>query len=312
MAERQRMILDVDTGLDDAVALALAVNLPDAEVVAVTTVAGNVDVERATRNTLNVLDAVGATDVPVHRGSSRPLVRTHRHASYAHGEDGLGGVSLPESGRAIGADRGPAAIIRLASAHPGDLTLVTLGALTNLAIALNVEPGLPDLLRRVVVMGGAYHVPGNVTPAAEFNVWEDPEAAAQVFAAPFKELIAVGLDVTNHVRLDASAIAALDRRSDLSPAARLVRDLGHSPMWHGWSSKLALHDPIAVAAAYDPTLFTYESAAIRVETEGETSGKTVVIGEGPVRVAIGIDEERFFRLFNECLGLAAADDVRRV
>jgi inosine-uridine nucleoside N-ribohydrolase len=155
VSEPVPLILDVDTGTDDALALAYAVESPAIDLVAVTTVAGNVGVDRTTANTLAVLDWLGATAVPVHRGASRPLCRPHRDAMYFHDEGGLGGARLPAAIREIGHDRGPAATIRLARQRPGELTLVTLGPLTNLAIALNVEPGLPDLFKAVVVMGGA-------------------------------------------------------------------------------------------------------------------------------------------------------------
>jgi len=201
MTEQVPVILDVDTGTDDALALGYAVASPRIELVAVTTVAGNVGVEKTTANTLAVLDWLGAGDVPVHRGASRPLVRPHRDAVYFHDEGGLGGAQLPPSTRSVGADRGPAALIRLARLRPREVTLVTLGPLTNLAIALNVEPNLPELLKSVVVMGGAYSVPGNTTPAAEFNILVDPEAAEQVFTARFPNLTTVGLDVTERVAL---------------------------------------------------------------------------------------------------------------
>src|SRR5215212_1677322 len=188
------LILDVDTGTDDALALAYAHANPNIELVAATTVAGNIGVELATANTLAVLDFVGASSVPVHRGASHPLSRSHRDAIYFHHENGIGGAQIPASSREIGLDRGPAAMIRLARQRPGEITLVCLGPLTNLAIALNVEPGITELLAGVTLMGGAYNVPGNTTPAAEFNILVDPEAAEQVFAAPFKRLIAVGLD----------------------------------------------------------------------------------------------------------------------
>jgi inosine-uridine nucleoside N-ribohydrolase len=195
------LILDVDTGTDDALALAYAIQSPHIDLIAVTTVAGNVSVEKTTANSLAVLDWLGADSVPVHRGASRPLVRPHRDAIYFHDEGGLGGARLPASRRPVGADRGPAAIIRLALQRPREMTLVMLGPLTNLAIALNVEPGLVDVLKEVVVMGGAYRVPGNTTPAAEFNILVDAEAAEQVFAAPFRDLTVVGLDVTQQVAL---------------------------------------------------------------------------------------------------------------
>src|SRR5688500_8734291 len=149
-------ILDVDTGIDGALALALAVRSPEIGLLAVSTLAGNVDVERTTDNTRRVLTWVGATGVPVHRGASRPLCKPPRHAVHVLGSNGLGNAELPEGTNPIGRDKGPAALIRMAKAQPGEITLVCVGPLTNLAIALNVEPDLPMLLRRVVIMGGAF------------------------------------------------------------------------------------------------------------------------------------------------------------
>ena len=223
MTEQVPVILDVYTGTDDALALGYAVASPRIELVAVTTVAGNVGVEKTTANTLAVLDWLGAGDVPVHRGASRPLVRPHRDAVYFHDEGGLGGAQLPPSIRSVGADRGPAALIRLARLRPREVTLVTLGPLTNLAIALNVEPNLPELLKSVVVMGGAYSVPGNTTPAAEFNILVDPEAAEQVFTARFPNLTTVGLDVTERVALTRDDWDAVDTATCLPPPATLLR-----------------------------------------------------------------------------------------
>src|SRR5215216_893987 len=228
MSERVPLVLDVDTGTDDALALAYAVASPKIELVGVTTVAGNVDVEKTTANTLSVLDWLGAAHVPVHRGASRPLVRPHQDASYFHDESGLGGAQLPTSTRSIGADRGPAALIRLARQWPGALTLVALGPLTNLAIALNVEPELTQLLKWVVIMGGAYTVPGNTTPAAEFNILVDPEAADQVFTAPFPRMTAVWLDVTEQVALTRDDWDAVNTGTSLPRTATLLREVGGS------------------------------------------------------------------------------------
>src|SRR5215218_755265 len=228
MTDRVPIILDVDTGTDDALALAYAVASPGIDLLAATTVAGHVDLGKTTANTLSVLDWLGARDGPVHRGASRPLVRPHRDAIYLHDEGGLGGAQLPPSTRSIGADRGPAALIRLAKQRPRELTLVTLGPLTNLAIALNVEPGLPELLKSVVVMGGAFTVPGNTTPAAEFNILVDPEAADQVFGAAFPDFTAVGLDVTQQVALSRVDWDAANAASSLPRSARLLREIGIS------------------------------------------------------------------------------------
>src|SRR3954468_10778522 len=215
MSERQPYFLDVDTGIDDAVALALAVASPEIELLAVSTLAGNVDVVRATDNTRRVLSWLKSPSVPVHRGASRPLVKTHADAVHVHGHNGLGGISLPDSAGGIGKDRGPAALIRHAMERPGEITLVCTGPLTNLAIALNVEPSIAVLLRRLVIMGGAFFNPGNVTKFAEFNIYVDPEAAAQVFAAPFSDVTVVGLDASHQ--------AALDRKTWRSAAGRGVR-----------------------------------------------------------------------------------------
>ena len=303
MRERLPVILDVDTGIDDALALALAVRSPGVDLVAVTTVAGNVDVERATANTLAVLDWLGAAEVPVHRGASRPLVRPHRDATYLHATGGLGSAKLPPSGRTIAADRGPAAIIQLATARPGELTLVCVGPLTNLAIALNVEPQLPELLRDVVVMGGAFEVPGNVTPAAEFNVYVDPEAAVQVFAAPFPRLTVVGLDVSQQTALPRAVWAAAECGGGTDAATRLVVEVCRQAFTERGFAGFYLHDPLALAVALDPSLVQVREAAVAVGLSGEERGRTRVSGTGSVRVAHGVDAERFLAGFSRTLGL---------
>lgn len=307
MSERVPVILDVDTGTDDALALAYAVASPRIDLIAVTTVAGNVDIEKTTANTLAVLDWLGATDVVVHRGASRPLVRPHRDAIYFHDEGGLGGAQLPPSARSLGADKGPAALIRLARQRPGELTLVTLGPLTNLAIALNVEPTLPELLKSVVVMGGAYTVPGNTTPAAEFNILVDPEAAEQVFAAPFPNLTAVGLDVTEQVALTRDHWNAVSAASSLPPTASLLREVGRFAFSHLGRHQFALHDPLSVAVAVDPTLIDTRQSAISVDTVEPERGRTRLVGPGTVHVATSVDAKRAFEEFRRTVGLPTSD-----
>lgn len=307
MAGPTPIILDVDTGTDDALALAYAVASPEVDLVAVTTVAGNVGVERATANSLAVLEWLGASHVPVHRGASRPLVRPHRDASNYHGESGLGSARLPRSEREVGHDRGPAAIIRLARERPGELTLVAVGPLTNLAIALNVEPRLPELLPSVIIMGGAFHVPGNVTPAAEFNIYVDPEAAGQVFAAPFSRLVAVGLDVTERVVLTREDWNAANQRTDLPPAAALLSEVGRFAFSDLGHDDFALHDPLATAVAVAPELIEFERATVVVDTEGEDEGRTRVVGPGNVQVAVDVDQAAALKRFRRTVGLPTGD-----
>lgn len=303
MAARIPMILDVDTGTDDALALAYATRNSHIELVAVTTVAGNIGVDKATKNTLEVLAWLGAADVPVHRGASRPLVRPHRDATYFHDEGGLGGAMLPEADREIGSDRGPAAMIRLARQRPGELTLVCVGPLTNLAIALNVEPRIVELLHAVVLMGGAYNVPGNVTPQAEFNIMVDPEAAEQVFAAPFREITAVGLDVTEQVALSRGDWNAANANADLPPSALLLKEIGRFAFTVLHREHFALHDPLAVAVALDPRLVQVEQAAIIVEAEEPLRGKTRIVGPGKVRVATSVNVVEALGDFRQTVGL---------
>jgi purine nucleosidase len=303
MTDRVPIILDVDTGTDDALALAYAVASPRIDLIAATTVAGNVDIEKTTANTLTVLDWLGAADVPVHRGASRPLVRPHRDAIYFHDEGGLGGAQLPPSPRSIGPDRGPAALIRFARQRPGELTLVTLGPLTNLAIALNVEPGLPGLLKSVVVMGGAFSVPGNTTPAAEFNILVDPEAAQQIFAAPFPNLTVVGLDVTEQVALTGEDWDAVNAAESLHPSASLLREVGKFAFSQPGRNRIPLHDPLSVAVAIDPTLIDCQNVAIAVEAIEPERGRTRIAGPGSVRVSTAVDAERALEEFRRTVGL---------
>jgi purine nucleosidase len=306
VSERIPLVLDVDTGTDDALALAYAIASPEIELVAITTVAGNVDVEKTTANTLSVLDWLGAGDVSVHRGASRPLVRPHRDAIYFHDEGGLGGARLPTSTRSIGPDRGPAALIRLARQRPGELTLVALGPLTNLAIALNVEPRLPELLKSVVIMGGAYSVPGNTTPTAEFNILVDPEAANQVFAASFPTLTAVGLDVTEQVALTRDDWNAVNTGSSLPRTATLLREVGGSAFSKLGRDQFALHDPLSVAVAIDPSLIVVRELAIAVDTVEPELGRTRITGPGTVRVAASVDSMRALEEFRRTVGLPLA------
>ena len=290
--------------VDDALALAFAIRSRRADVVAVTTLAGNVDVEQTTSNTLTVVDWLGATALPVYRGASRPLVRPHQDAVYFHDADGLGGAELPRSERAVGPHRGPAAIVRLASERPGDLTLVCVGPLTNLAIALNVEPRLPDLLRGVVVMGGAFAVPGNVTPVAEFNVYADPEAAAQVFAAPFARLSVVGLDVTQQTALPRQLWEAATRQTAADAAVSLVAAVCRRAFTVRDLPRFYLHDPLAVAVALDDSIVGWEDATIEVGVGETERGGTRVVGAGSARIGRSVDAERFHDRFFDALGLS--------
>lgn len=308
---RTKLLFDVDTGVDDALALLLALGHPAAEIVGIGTVAGNVEVDQCTENSLKVLKLAGRVDIPVARGCSRPLVQPLRTAAYVHGNDGLGGAGLPASGLAPSGEHAVDQLIRLASAQPGEITLVAVGPLTNVAVALMRQPALPRLLKQVVVMGGAFAHPGNSSATAEFNIWVDPEAARMVFEAGFA-LTVVPLDATMQALLDDGHLAALGD----GPKAGFVRAITTDYMAlyarRRGRRAAAMHDPLATAIALDPTLMTdAPSLPVTVETAGAwTRGMTVAdrrpgarddAPPGRATVCLAADVPRFFDLFLSAL-----------
>ncbi len=311
------VILDVDTGIDDALGLLYACAAPDARILGVSTVAGNVDQARATRNTRAVLALAGRPDIEVWPGCDRPLMRTTERAGAVHGESGLGHAVLPEpAAAAADARHAVEAIVAAARAHAGELILVATGPLTNIAVALMGEPELPNLLKRLVLMGGAFKEGGNVTPAAEFNIWHDPEAAHIVFnrfggegAAP---LVAVGLDVTRRTLLLPEHVAELARRCEGAPHARPLMRFFDDATRHYFEfmeqregrRHFVMHDPLAIAAALDPTLIETTAVAVDVETSGAlASGMTLADWRGVWRrkpnaqVATAVRAERMIAEF---------------
>ena len=204
------LLIDCDTGIDDALALLYAAASPEAEMVGVSCVAGNVELPHIVRNTLAVLELAGRPDIPVAAGADRPLVRALRTAADTHGPTGLGYAVLPAPSRGVVAEGAAGVIAAAARARPGELTLVTLGPLTNVALALQREPDLPHLLQRMVMMVGSYRSPGNTAPTMEWNAGLDPEALAAVLAAwgaarvadpAIGRPVAFGLDVTERAKL---------------------------------------------------------------------------------------------------------------
>ena len=269
------MLLDCDTGVDDAVAILLTKYLNTLELKAVTTVAGNVEVEHTTRNTLQVLELAGMEHIPVYRGAEKPLLCEAVTAHHVHGQNGLNEMILPQPKRKPEAMPAWDAIYEYAKKYEGELVVIAIGPLTNLALAIAKYKELPGLLKRIVIMGGAA-VGGNVTPSAEFNVYADPEAADMVFTcgAP---VYMCGLDVTMRAYLTAEEldeIAALG-----SKQAVFTRDVMQGILKFYRTYKLggvAFHDPVTVLYADDDSYFQTDFAGVRVETKGKlTRGKTV-------------------------------------
>ncbi len=266
--------LDSDPGVDDAMAMALLFALPEYDVKGVSAVAGNVELEKTFQNARNLAAFFGRKDVPVYAGARRPLFRTPRTCPVIHGENGLGDVDLPASDAPV--EKKPAwdALYEAAVAAKGELTLVAIGPLTNVALALGKYGALPKLLKRIVLMGGSASW-GNATPAAEANIFCDAEAASVVFqcGAP---LVMCGLDMTMKTVMTP---AELDRMGALNPTAKFLRDAAQHGLAYSQAhgvDGMALHDPTAVLYPLYPELFSGEEAGVAVETKGTiTYGKTV-------------------------------------
>jgi pyrimidine-specific ribonucleoside hydrolase len=297
-----RVILDCDPGHDDAIALLLALASPELELLGVTTVSGNQTLEKTTANAIRVLDHLGRDDVPVAAGAPRPLVRERRVAAEVHGETGLDGPDLPPPAREPEPEHAIDWIATTLAAAPSPVTLVATGPLTNVALLLARHAGVESELERIVLMGGAI-AEGNVTPAAEFNIWTDPEAAQRVFSSGL-EVTMVGLDVTHRALLRQ---ADVDRLAAAGGAGKLVADLyGFYARFHrqryGWDGA-PVHDALALAHVIDGTLLETRHCGVIVDTDPELSrGRTHVdlwgrAGWEPnCHVAVKVDAGRFLEL----------------
>ena len=309
-------MLDVDTGIDDALALLYACASPEAELVAVTCCAGNATIEDTCRNTRAVLALAGRPDVAVAGGRSTPLERPLEITPETHGPHGIGYAELPDPGPPVSIGGGAERIVEAARDRPGELTLVTLGPLTSLALAVRDEPRLPFLLRRWVCMGGAFRVPGNTTPISEWNVHCDPEAAREAFAAwqaavdtgrPVARALVVGLDVTEQARVTTDHVVAIARLAgshpdddldpDRAPGSPERRSVASNPVVRFLADALRfyfefharydgfygafVHDPLAVAVALDPSLVRTASVAVDVDAQrGPADGQTIADWRG--------------------------------
>ena len=255
---RQKIIIDTDPGQDDAVAILLALASPDElEMLGITTVAGNVPLSRTSTNARKVLELGGRPDIPVHAGCMRPMLRKPRTAEYVHGPTGLNGPDLPEPKMPLGKAHGVDWIIETLMAHPaGTITLCTLGPLTNVGMALVKAPAIAERIQRIVMMAGAYFEVGNVTPAAEFNVYVDPEAADVVMRSGIP-ITVQPLDVSHQVlstRERIETLRALGNKTGHAVAEMLTFSEAFDVKKYGWTGA-PLHDPNVIAWLLKPELY---------------------------------------------------------
>jgi purine nucleosidase len=312
------VVVDTDTGIDDAMGVAYALVSPRLDVLALTTVFGNVDVDRTTRNTLSIPEQLGVPAPPVSRGAARAFIEPPVTYEFVHGSDGVGDAGFPPPSGSESGEHAAQTIVRLAKERPGEVVLVPIGPLTNLALALMLEPELPSLVKRVVWMGGVVMGPGNVTPVAEADAALDPEAVRMVLGADWPVTM-VGLDITDRVLFERSDYDRLHASG--SSAARYVTAI--APFYMSFYEKIlgrwacAMHSPLTVAIAADPSLVT-ETLTCPVSVElapGITRGMTVADRRGgreegaregleakDVEVVLDVDIDRFKAEFMEVIG----------
>ncbi len=313
MTERIPLLIDTDPGVDDALALLMAFNDPRHELVGLTIAAGNVGLKHTVANALKLCEVAGV-DAPVFAGADAPLLHPSPDAGYVHGQDGFGDVGYPPAQRQAEAEHAALAIIRLSHQHAGKLLLVALGPLTNLALALKLDPTLPQRIARLVVMGGAVTCQGNITPAAEFNIYFDPEAAHIVFEAferidlaDWEAVIAHGL---HHERVVGWLQAGSERGrfyERISEKTRLWSIDRRGDHWHA-------ADALAMAFALEPDgALDVQDRPVSIELEGTHSrGATIVDWrrqEGradKVAILMKYDQQRFESLIQAALAASPA------
>lgn len=303
------IIIDTDPGQDDAIAILTAIAADELDLLALTTIAGNVPIDRTTENALKLSELAGAGDLSIHRGCDRPMVNDLVTAEYIHGESGLDGPSLPEPSRDVNPGHAVDYLVdMLGSAADEPVTVCLLGPMTNMGMALVKEPSIVAGIDEFVIMGGSFHAGGNVTSTAEFNVFVDPHAAHVVLTSGVPMTI-MPLDVTHRAQATAPRIAALaDLESPVGDAVVAMVKFAerYDVARHGFEG-FPLHDPTVIAYLLEPEIFSFRDGAVSVVLEhGVAHGMTVADWWGRrepnAKVALDLDADRYFELLAERLG----------
>ncbi|KAK6147170.1 hypothetical protein DH2020_018082 [Rehmannia glutinosa] len=314
--KREKIIIDTDPGIDDSMAILMAFQSPDLEILGLTTIFGNVTTEDATRNALHLCELAGRPDIPVAEGSTEPLKRgTPRIADFVHGSNGLGNIVIPPPKSRKSEKSASEFLVEKVSEYPGEVSILALGPLTNLALAIKRDSSFASKVKRVVVLGGAFFALGNVNPAAEANIYGDPEAADIVFTCG-ANIDVVGINITTQVKMTDMHLDELRKSKGrhvqfLGDICKFYRD------WHVKSDGvygIFLHDPVSFVALVRPDLFTFKKGVVRVETQGICVGHTLM-DQGlkkwnssnpwsdfsPVSVAWTVNTEQVLNYVNEIL-----------
>lgn len=315
-----RIILDADPGIDDAIAIMLALHTKEIQIEAITTVNGNCSLQNATQNTFRVLDLCKRKDIKVYEGTDRPIVRKNNDATEVHGEDGLGGIDYQEVAITPEKENAISYMTKMVGQNPGQITMVATGPLSNLALAVQKDPQFANNVKELIVMGGA-EKGGNITPYAEFNFWNDPEAAKVVFEAGFQNIVMLGLDVTRKIVLTPNLREFL-RQID-SPYAKFIHDITRQYNNFHWEKFRILgsviNDPLNIMYLIKPTMFHLVDAYVTLTTEGEKVGQTVIDRKGKehegkcnAKIGIDIDPKGFFEILLNTLFPNEKEDIKLV
>lgn len=314
---KKKLIIDTDPGIDDAMAILMAFHSPEVEIIGLTTIFGNVPTILATNNALHLLEVIGREDVPVAQGSLMSLknVPKQRIADFVHGKDGLGNTTTSSPrGKAINLSAKDF-LIKMAKQYPGEVTIVALGPFTNIALAIEADPMFTKNVRQIVVLGGAFFVNGNVNPAAEANILGDPEAADILFTSG-ADIVVIGINITHQVVMTDQDFLELGESDSLF--AKYVHKIARFYFtYHHEAYNIQgvyLHDPAALAAALDPSLFTYAEGEVRVQLDGISKGMTIFNNTGKrwgevtawcnkptIKVAVTVDAARVSKMLKDRL-----------
>ncbi|KAI3884852.1 hypothetical protein MKX03_011707 [Papaver bracteatum] len=311
-----KIIIDTDPGVDDSMAILMAFQTPELDILGLTTIFGNVTTKDATRNALILCETAGRTDVPVAEGSLEPLKGgAPRICDFVHGSDGMGNLSLPSPKGKKDEKSAVEFLVDKISEFPGEVSILALGPLTNLALAVKSDASFASKVKRIVVLGGSFFASGNVNPAAEANIYGDPEAADVVFTSG-ANIDVVGINITTQCTLTDEDLSDLKESKGrhaqfLSDMCKFYRD------WHVKSDGLCgifLHDPVSFVALVRPDLFTYKKGVVRVETQGICVGHTLMdqglktwnssnpwTGYSPISVAWTVDVDRVVSYIKDLL-----------
>ena len=309
---KETVIIDVDPGIDDSLAILLALKSPEFDIKGLTVVSGNIEVNQATRNCLKAVQMSGRKDVKVYKGMELPLEKKYTDATDTHGEDGIGENYFDDIELEHESEHAVDFILKTIKENPNEVTIMALGPLTNLAVAINREPETMRKVKKIVVMGGAARFHGNCSPVAEYNFWVDPHAAKILFKAGIKDITLVGLDVTHNIIMSPNIREVIKQLGNAT--SKYIYDITEFYVDFHWVQErtigCVINDPLIPALLLEPEIVETLDAYVDIETEGLAIGQSLVDfggvwqhGRTNAKVCMKVNPKRFFEIFLNILFL---------